>query len=142
VWPLAAAEFRELTVFGAHLRGQPLEYQLTDLGARWSGTVATAPRYRIAALDTEPPKPAVTRCADGEGGVSVRGERWLLSPAALGTFLAALPAPMQLGSVEFDDGSWGTAFGCDAGAAAAAKDISEYGGWQAAMQAGAVGRRG
>jgi len=54
--------------------------------------------------------------ADGEPGTALSGHRWLLSPAALGRFLAALPAPMQLGKVEFDDGTWRTAFGCDASA--------------------------
>lgn len=137
-WPLRVAPVHELVVFGAHLRGQPLEHQLTELGAHWSGPVRTAPAYRLGALDTTPPKPAVTRCADGETGVSVAGERWLLSPAALGRFLTGLPAPMQLGAVELDDGRWTTAFGCDAAAAAAAKDISEYGGWRAALAAGAV----
>ncbi len=62
----------------------------------------------------------------------------LLSPAALGTFLAALPAPMQLGKVEFDDGTWRTGFGCD-GSAATGPDISGYGSWPAAVAAGAVG---
>ncbi|WP_280257643.1 allophanate hydrolase [Nocardia wallacei] len=137
-WPLRVAPVHELVVFGAHLRRQPLEHQLTDLGARWAGPVRTAPAYRLGALDTTPPKPAVTRCADGETGVSVAGERWLLSPAALGRFLSGLPAPMQLGAVELDDGAWTTAFGCDAAAAAAAEDISEYGGWRAALAAGAV----
>lgn len=138
-WPLHAASAHDLIVFGAHLRGQPLEHQLTDLGARWMGPVRTAPRYRLAALDTTPAKPAVTRRPDDEPGVAVAGERWLLSPAALGRFLAQLPHPMQLGAVELDNGSWHTAFGCDGAAAAASKDISEYGGWVAAQSAGAVG---
>jgi hypothetical protein len=60
-----------------------------------------------------------------------------MSAAALGRFLAALPAPMQLGKVEFADGSWRTAFSCDA-AAADGTDISGYGGWPAAIAAGAV----
>ncbi|MQY29698.1 allophanate hydrolase [Nocardia aurantia] len=138
-WPLDVAAVQELVVFGAHLRGQPLERQLTELGARWAGSVQTAPRYRLGALDTVPPKPAVTRVPDGEIGVAVAGERWLLSPAALGRFLAALPAPMQLGAVELADGTWHTGFTCDGAAAAVAKDISEYGGWKAARAAGAIG---
>lgn len=138
-WPVRVAAHQELVVFGAHLRGQPLEHQLTELGARWAGPVRTAPRYRLGALDTVPPKPAVTRQPDGEAGVALAGERWLLSPAALGRFLAALPAPMQLGAVELADGTWHTGFTCDGAAAAAAKDISEYGGWKAALAAGAAG---
>ena len=128
----------ELVVFGAHLRGGPLSHQLTDLGARWDGEIATAPRYRMSVLPTVPPKPAVTRVPDGTAGASLMGHRWLLSPAALGLFLAALPAPMQLGKVEFDDGTWRTGFSCDA-TAATGPDISRYGSWPAAIAAGAVG---
>jgi allophanate hydrolase len=136
-WSAAAAPSVELAVFGAHLLGQPLEHQLTGLGARWLGPVWTAPNYRLTALDTVPRKPGLIRVTDG--GVSIAGEKWLLSPAALGRFLAELPTPMQLGAVEFDDGSWGTGFGCDHAAAARGRDISEYGGWKAALAAGALG---
>ena len=138
VWPLAAAESVELVVFGAHLRGGPLAHQLTDQGARWAGEVATAPRYRMSVLPTVPAKPAITRVPDGAPGTALSGHRWLLSPAALGRFLATLPAPMQLGKAEFDDGTWRTAFGCD-GAAATGADISAFGSWPAAIAAGAVG---
>jgi allophanate hydrolase len=138
VWPLAAANSVELVVFGAHLKGGPLVHQLTDLGARWTGEVTTAPRYRMSVLPTTPAKPAITRVPDGAAGAALLGHRWLLSPAALGRFLAALPVPMQLGKVEFDDGTWRTAFGCD-GAAATGADISAYGSWPAAIAAGAVG---
>jgi allophanate hydrolase len=137
VWPLAAADSVELVVFGAHLRGGPLVHQLTDLGARWAGEVTSAPRYRMSVLPTVPAKPAITRVPDGAAGAALLGHRWLLSPAALGRFLTALPAPMQLGKVEFDDGTWRTAFGCD-GAAATGPDISAYGSWPAAIAAGAV----
>ncbi|WP_405486021.1 allophanate hydrolase [Nocardia sp. NBC_00511] len=137
-WPLAIAATQELVVFGAHLRGQPLEHQLTTLGARWSGPIHTAPRYRLAALDTTPPKPAVTRIPDTESGAAIYGELWLLSPAALGRFLAALPAPMQLGAVELADGTWHTGFGCTGAAADAAKNLSEYPSWPAALAAGAI----
>ena len=137
VWPLAVADSVDLVVFGAHLRGGPLVHQLIDLGARWAGEVMTAPHYRMSVLPTVPAKPAITRVPDGAAGTALLGHRWLLSPAALGRFLAALPAPMQLGKVEFDDGTWRTAFGCD-GAAATGPDISAYGSWPAAVAAGAV----
>ncbi|MGB3232765.1 MAG: hypothetical protein WA944_24570 [Mycobacterium sp.] len=137
IWPLAAAEPVELVVFGAHLRGGPLAHQLTDLGSRWAGEITTAPRYRMTVLSTSPAKPAITRVFDDEPGAALQGHRWLLSAAALGRFLAALPAPMQLGKVEFDDGSWRTAFGCDA-SAAIGTDISSYRSWTRAVAAGAV----
>jgi len=137
VWPLSAADQVELVVFGAHLRGGPLTHQLTDLGSRWAGEVTTAPRYRMTVLPTVPAKPAITRVPDGAPGTALYGHRWLMSAAALGRFLAALPAPMQLGKVEFDDGTWRTAFGCDA-AAATGTDISAYGSWPTAVAAGAA----
>lgn len=109
-WPLAVAPNTELVVFGAHLLGGPLTHQLTDLGARWAGEVVTAPRYRMTAMDTVPPKPAIGRVPDDADGTALTGQRWLLSPAALGRFLAQLPAPMQLGKVELADGTWVTGF--------------------------------
>ncbi|MUL80805.1 MULTISPECIES: allophanate hydrolase [unclassified Mycolicibacterium] len=131
-WPESGgAPVTELAVFGAHLRGQPLEHQLTERGARWAGPITTAPHYRLYALDTVPPKPGLARVA--EGGAPIVGGRWLLSPAALGEFLAELPAPMLLGKVELDDGRWITGFGCDHIAPAQGRDITEYRGWLAAM---------
>jgi allophanate hydrolase len=91
----------------------------------------------MSVLPTEPPKPAVTRVPAGAPGASILGHRWLLCPEALGLFLASLPAPMLLGKVEFDDGTWRTGFSCDA-SAATGPDISQYGSWAAAIAAGVV----
>ncbi|MBX7431362.1 hypothetical protein JDV09_04440 [Mycobacterium sp. Y57] len=137
VWPVSAADAVELVVFGAHLRGGALAYQLTELGARWAGEVTTTARYRMTVLPTDPPKPAINRVPDNAPGTALYGQSWLMSAAALGRFLAALPPPMQLGKVEIADGSWRTGFGCDA-AAATGVDISAHGGWPAAIAAGAV----
>jgi allophanate hydrolase len=124
----------DLVVFGAHLRGQPLNHQLTSLGARFEGEVVTTDAYRMYALPTTPPKPAVVSVGAGRGG-PLRGERWRLSPAALGTFLAALPAPMALGRVTLADGTTPTGFLAPASAAAdaSAPDITSLGGWLAYM---------
>ncbi|GAA2146122.1 allophanate hydrolase [Glycomyces algeriensis] len=126
--PLFAPTGTDLVVFGAHLTGMPLNHQLTDLGARYQGEVRTAGAYRMYALDTAPPKPLVIRDATG---ASLPGERWRLSPAALGRFLAALPAPMTLGAVELDDGTWATGFCANA---ASGTDITAAGGWRAHRQ--------
>jgi allophanate hydrolase len=133
-WPeQGGAVVADIAVFGAHLRDQPLAHQLTGRGARWAGPVATAPHYKLFALDTDPPKPGLVRVDDG--GAVIVGERWVLSPAALGEFLAELPAPMLLGKVELDDGTWITGFGCDHAAPAHGRDITGYGGWRAARLA-------
>jgi len=131
-WPeRAGAGVLTLVVAGAHLRDQPLAGQLHDLGARWDGPARTAERYRMTALPSG--KPALVRLP--HGGRAFEVERWSLSPAALGTFLAALPTPMGLAAVELDDGTWETGLVCADEAAIAAPDISEFGGWRAYLQA-------
>lgn len=129
-WPVAAgAPAERLLVVGAHLRGQPLAPELEAHGARWVGPAGTAPAYALAALDTVPPKPGLVRV--GQGGATMAGELWELSPGALGSFLADLPAPMNLGRVELADGTWVVGFGCHAQAARSGQDITGYGGWLA-----------
>ncbi|WP_460544480.1 allophanate hydrolase [Glycomyces halotolerans] len=122
--PLLAPAGTELVLFGAHMTGMPLNGQLTDLGARYAGQVTTAPRHRMYELDTDPPKPLVVRTGEG---ASLPGERWLLSPAALGRFLADLPAPMTLGKVELSDGTWATGFIANQ---PSGTDITTAGGWR------------
>jgi allophanate hydrolase len=130
-WPVAAgAAAVPLVVVGAHRKRQPLAPQLEALGAAWAGPVRTAARYRMVSLDTVPPKPGVYRAEDG--GAELVGERWLVSEAGLGAFLAALPEPMLLGSMELADGSRAVGFACDAVAAAQGEDITRYGDWLAA----------
>ena len=137
-WPLAAgAKAVPLVVVGAHRKGQPLAPQLEELGAAWDGPVRTAARYRMVSLDTVPPKPGVYRSDDGAALV---GERWLVSPAGLGAFLAALPEPMLLGSIELADGSKAVGFACDAVAAAGGEDITRYGDWLADRTGGGQSR--
>jgi allophanate hydrolase len=126
-----------LLVVGAHRSGQPLNGQLTTLGARLDATVVTAPAYRLYALATEPPKPGLVRVDDD--GEAVEGELWLLPAAALGTFLAALPAPMTLGPVVLDDGRTVVGFGCEALAVHGAPDITRHGSWPAYLAAAAAG---
>jgi allophanate hydrolase len=122
-----------LFVAGAHLSGQPLNHQLTERGARLLGDARTAAKYRLYALDTVPPKPGVVRVA--ADGASLPGEVWDLPPAALGTFLAAIPQPMALGEVELDDGTTVVGFLCEPLALEGARDITATGGWRAYLAA-------
>ena len=118
----------DLLVVGAHLRGLPLHHQLEQARARFVGEVTTSAAYRMVALPATPPKPGMLRV--GSGGRSLPGELYRLSPAALGTFLGNLPAPMTLGKVELDSGEWVTGFACDFESSRDATDITEYGGWK------------
>jgi len=132
-WPVAAgAQAVPLVVVGAHRKGQPLVGELERRGAFWDGPVTLAPRYRMVVLETQPPKPGVVRSNDG---AELAAERWLLSQAALGSFLAELPEPMLLGSVLLNDGSTAVGFACDAVAASLGRDITHFGDWLLAQDA-------
>lgn len=121
-WNLGLAGAVDLAVFGAHLRGQPLEHELTSLGAYWAGEIRTAGEYRLVELATTPPKPGLVH--DTDHGRGIRGELWRLAPAALGTFLTRLPAPMTLGSVQLDDGRTVVGFSCQASALSDARELA------------------
>ncbi|GLY69378.1 allophanate hydrolase-related protein [Amycolatopsis taiwanensis] len=121
----------DLVVFGAHLRGQPLNHQLAELGARFRGQVATAERYRMVALPTVPPTPGIVRACPG---AALAGERWTISPAGLERFLAGLPEAMAPYEIELEGGGTALGFQCDAGQAAGAKDITKFGDWRAYLR--------
>jgi allophanate hydrolase len=118
-----------LAVVGAHLKGQPLNRELTDLNAQlvWSGK--TAPLYRFFALNTTPPKPGMLRVETGGAAIDV--EVWSLMPAAFGTFVANVPAPMAIGTMVLETGESVKGFLCEPAALTTARDITHYGGWRA-----------
>jgi allophanate hydrolase len=119
-----------IAVVGAHLTGLPLNGQLLERGATLRESTRTAARYRLFALPgTHPPKPGLQRCADG--GTAIDVEVWDLPLAQVGSFLALVPAPLGLGSLELADGRFVHGFLCEAHALANARDISAFGGWRA-----------
>ena len=121
-----------IAVVGAHLSGLPLNGQLTERGARLVRATRTAPRYRLHALPgTTPPKPGLRRVADDEAGASIEIEVWSMPQAQVGSFLALIPAPLGLGSIELEDGTRVHGFLCEAHALQSAPDISSLGGWRA-----------
>ncbi|CAM4490829.1 allophanate hydrolase [Nocardia ninae] len=131
--PLLVERGVELAVFGAHLRGQPLHWQLEQIGARFTGDIRTTDAYRLTALATTPPKPGLVRHGDGRG-VPIAGELFRVAEAGLGSFLATLPAPMALTSIELSDGRSVIGFACTYEAAATATDITSFGGWKAYLE--------
>jgi allophanate hydrolase len=122
-----------LFVAGAHMRGQPLNHELTSRGARFVTTASTSSEYRLYRLDTVPPKPGVVRVE--RGGASVEGELWRLPPAALGSLLAGVPRPMALGDVRLSDGMRVIGFLCEPVAVDGAEDVTRYGGWRPYLEA-------
>lgn len=119
-----------LVACGAHMSGLPLNHQLTDLGARLVRTTRSAPKYRFYALEEfSPPRPGMIRSDDD--GVSIEVEVWSIPTSNFGTFMAGIPAPLGIGTVELEDGSLEKGFICEGCAAHGARDISDLGGWRA-----------
>ncbi|WP_103350486.1 allophanate hydrolase [Amycolatopsis sp. CA-128772] len=123
-----------IVVVGAHLRGQPLNHELTSRGGRFVAPVSTAAAYRLYALDTVPPKPGLVRVASG--GVSVAAEVWELPARGFGEFVAGVPAPLAIGKLELADGTRVPGFLCEPEATEGAEDISAKGGWLAHLGVG------
>jgi allophanate hydrolase len=120
----------ELVVVGAHLSGMPLNSQLKDFGARFSRATKTTSSYKLYDLAGQSiPKPGLVRVANGGTGIDV--EVWRLGPEAFGRFVAAIPPPLGIGTIELSDGTSAKGFLAEAAGLAAATDISSHGGWRA-----------
>jgi allophanate hydrolase len=126
------ADLLPIAVVGAHLSGMPLNGQLTERGATLLRTAATSNAYRLHALPgTVPPKPGLQRVAEGQEGAAIALEIWAVPLAHVGSFLALIPPPLGLGSVELADGTWVKGFICEGHALAGAQDVTSHGGWRA-----------
>jgi allophanate hydrolase len=121
-----------IAVVGAHLSGMALNGELTALKGRLIETTKTAPDYKLYALQTTPAKPGMLRVAAGTGA-AIALEIWSLSPAAFGTFVNAIPAPMAIGTIRLADGRSVKGFLVEPEVLAEARDITSYGGWRAYM---------
>ncbi len=122
-----------IAVVGAHLSGMPLNGELRALGGRLLARDTTASHYRLYALPgTRPPKPGLLRVKNG-AGAAIEVEVWALSESAFGRFVAAVPPPMSIGTLELDRGQRVKGFLVEAEAVDGARDISSFGGWRAFM---------
>ncbi len=116
-----------VAVVGAHLSGLALNQQLTARAARLLSETCTAPCYRLYALP-DGNRPGLIRVANG--GAAIDCELWELPAAAFGSFVAGIPAPLGIGTVELADGSAVSGFICEAIGIANASDITRFGGWR------------
>ncbi|HZZ11861.1 MAG TPA: allophanate hydrolase [Paraburkholderia sp.] len=123
-----------LSVVGAHLRGQPLNWQLQEAGARFLEATRTASMYRLYALaNTTPPKPGLVR-ATAQHGQSIAVEVWDVPLRSFGRFVMDVPAPLGIGTVQLADGRAVKGFICEpaaVGADSGATEITAFGGWLA-----------
>ena len=124
---VAIAETIEVVVCGAHLQGQPLNWQLTDRGGQLLQKTRSSAHYQLYALP-DGKRPAMVR--DERDGAAIEVEVWSMPHTAFGSFVAAISAPLGIGKVELDDGRWLCGFICDGFGLAGAENISRYGGWR------------
>jgi allophanate hydrolase len=118
-----------VAVVGAHLRGMPLNHELTSRGALFVESTTTSSDYRLFSLaNTTPAKPGLLRSSDG---APIQLELWDVPSAAFGSFVAGVPAPLGIGTVTLADGRQVKGFICEPYALQEARDITEFGGWAA-----------
>lgn len=119
-----------MAVVGAHLTGQPLNWQLTQRNARLMASVRTDGDYRLYALaNTTPPKPGLVY-TPGLGGEGIEVEVWAMPEETVGGFLNAIPPPLALGTVRLADGSAVKGFVCEPVGIEGAREITHLGGWR------------
>jgi allophanate hydrolase len=130
--PVAHGASVRVAVVGAHLSGEPLNWQLTQRGATLVATTRTGPCYRLYALPAAPgatEKPGLVRV--GAKGAAIEVEVWELPLTAYGSFVAEIPAPLGVGMLALADGSQVQGFLCESAALDGATDITAAGGWRA-----------
>jgi allophanate hydrolase len=119
-----------MAVVGAHLMGQPLNWQLTQRKARLMALTRTDGDYRLYALaNTTPPKPGLVY-APGFGGEGIEVEVWAMPEETVGSFLHGIPPPLALGTVRLADGSAVKGFVCEPAGIEGAREITHLGGWR------------
>jgi allophanate hydrolase len=122
-----------MAVVGAHLTGQPLNWQLTQRKARLIATTRTHADYCLYALaNTTPPKPGLVY-TPGFGGDGIEVEVWAMPEETVGSFLNAIPPPLSLGTVRLADGSTVKGFLCEPAGIEGAEEITHFGGWRRFM---------
>lgn len=132
--PAAMTETLTVAVVGAHLTGMPLNSQLTERGATLLESTTTAAHYRLYALaNSVPPKPGLKRVS--ADGAAIAVELWSMPVTQFGSFVALIPSPLGIGTLELADGRLVKGFICEPWALETAEDISAFGGWRAYLAA-------
>jgi allophanate hydrolase len=119
-----------MAVVGAHLTGQPLNWQLTERKARLAAATKTSGDYRLFALaNTTPPKPGLVY-SPGFAGEGIEVEVWAMPEDTVGSFLNAIPPPLTLGTVRLAGGSHVKGFLCEPAGVEGGREITQFGGWR------------
>ncbi|MBJ7554502.1 allophanate hydrolase [Marinomonas spartinae] len=128
--PVGNPKTIDVMVCGAHLAGQPLNWQLTERGATLKAKTTTATMYRMYALAGGPPlRPGLI--LDKDNGNAIDVEVWSVPTQHLGSFVAGIPAPLGIGKITLADGSQVAGFICEPYGIEDAQDITHFKGWRA-----------
>lgn len=118
----------KVAVCGAHMRGLPLNHQLTELGASFEKSTFTAKGYRLYEVPEKvPPRPGMVR--DTKSDASLELEVWSMPLENFGAFMIQIASPLCIGSVVLEDESVVYGFLCESDAILDAEEITSYGGW-------------
>lgn len=128
---VAPAAQVDVVVCGAHLQGQPLNWQLLDRGASLQQQTQTVAGYGLFALP-DGKRPALVQ---RDNGAAIEVEVWRMPMSEFGSFVAGIPAPLGIGKVALVTGETLPGFICEEGGIANAEDISRFGGWRAYLAA-------
>lgn len=122
----------KLAVVGAHLEGLPLHWQLEKVQASKLKTTKTSANYKLYALPITGPvqKPGLRRVESD--GSKIEIEIYAVPTERFGDFIAMVPEPLGIGSVETEDGEWVKSFICEEFGykQKGTTDITEFGGWR------------
>jgi allophanate hydrolase len=133
--PTLPAGWIEIVAIGAHMSGLPLNHELQAEGAIFLRKIKTAPDYRLFALPGgATPRPGLLRCATGQGA-QIACEVWALPADGFGRFVARIPSPLGIGTINLEDGAKTKGFLVEAEAVREGEDISRFGGWRAFLSA-------
>lgn len=125
-------QMMKIAVCGAHMEDLALHWQLREREAQFVERTSSAPYYRFYLLPGNgriPDRPGMVRVS--AGGAAIEMEIWEIPQATVGSFLAGIGAPLGLGKVQLEDGSYVCGFVCEGIVEETAEDITHFGGWRA-----------
>jgi allophanate hydrolase len=118
----------DIVLVGAHMQGLPLNHQMTDRDARFVESTKTSGQYCLYALPGGPPyRPGLVRTGNGR---PIDVEVWSMPLVNFGSFVAGIPEPLGIGTIELQDGRQVQGFLCEQSATEDATDITHFGGWR------------
>jgi allophanate hydrolase len=130
------AEKIDIAVCGAHMRGLPLNHQLTELGAVFVKATKTAKGYRLYNVPEKvPPRPGMVRDTSCDSALAL--EVWSMPLENFGAFMVQIASPLCIGTVILEDGSSVYGFLCESDALKGAEEITSFGGWKNYLDAAA-----